>query len=76
VEVMAELKPYSFPDALAQIESCGFECEAGPLENNVAWRFLTAAAKVCPEYLPGQGVWFEVEKAFADAMLAERERQP
>jgi len=68
---MADLKPYSFPDALAQIESCGFECEAGPLKNNVAWQFLTAAAKVCPEYLPGQGVWFEVEAEAAGKKLTQ-----
>jgi hypothetical protein len=29
------------PDTvIAQIEKCGFECQGGPLENNVAWRWM------------------------------------
>jgi hypothetical protein len=29
-----------FKNIFAQLESCGFECEGGPLENNVAYRRL------------------------------------
>lgn len=54
-------KHWSMKTALEQITRCGFECEGGPLESNVAWKWLTAAAKVGPEFLPGQGVFYEVE---------------
>ena len=54
-------KHWSIATALEQIKSCGFECEAGPLENNAAWQWLTKAAEVGPEFWPGQGVWFLVD---------------
>jgi hypothetical protein len=31
---------WNFQTAIEQIEKCDFECIAGPLENNVAWRWL------------------------------------
>lgn len=31
---------FTLKTAVDQIESCSFECEAGPLENNVAWRWI------------------------------------
>lgn len=57
--------------AIAQIESCNFECEAGPLETNVAWSWLTQAARVGPEFWPGQGVWFEVAAEAAGQKLTK-----
>lgn len=30
--------------AIEQIESCNFECEAGPLKNNTAWAWLKSAS--------------------------------
>jgi hypothetical protein len=52
--------PWNFADALAQIDDCRFECEAGPLANNVAYGWLRLAAKEGPEFFPGQWVWFEI----------------
>lgn len=54
-------KHWSLSEAIAQIDACAFECEAGPLANNIAYRWLKDAAKIGPEYWPGQGVWFEIE---------------
>ena len=54
-------KHWSMTAAFAQIDSCKFECEAGPLANNVAYQWLKGAAKVGPELWPGQGVYFQVE---------------
>lgn len=65
------ITPYKFPDALEQITSCGFACEAGPLENNIAWQWLMALAKVCPAFVPGQGVWYEVEAEAAGKKLRQ-----
>lgn len=53
-------KHWSIKTAIEQIDSCGFECEAGPLANNIAYQWLKDAAKVGPEFWPGQGVWFEI----------------
>jgi len=63
--------PHSMATAIEQIAKCGFECEAGPLANNVGWQWLTAAAKVGPEFWPGQGVWFEVEATAAGKTLKQ-----
>lgn len=51
---------WTLDDALAQIEKCGFECEGGPIENNVAFRWLRNVQRVAPKFLPGQQVFFEV----------------
>ena len=53
-------KHWSIETALDQIRKCDFECEGGPLSNNVAWQWLEDAAKVGPQFWPGQGVWYEV----------------
>lgn len=53
-------KHWSVTTALEQIDKCDFECEAGPLANNVAYKWLKDAAKVGPEFWPGQGVWKQV----------------
>jgi hypothetical protein len=56
----APTKHWSMAAAIEQIEKCAFACEGGDLANNDAWRWLVGAAKVGPEFWPGQGVWFEV----------------
>lgn len=64
-------KYWSMKSALAQIESCNFECEGGPLKNSLAWGWLTDAAKVGPEFWPGQGVYFEIEAEAAGKKLTQ-----
>jgi hypothetical protein len=54
-------KHWNVETAFAQIEKCDFECEGGPLTNNVAYRWLKKAiTEIGPKFLPGQGVYFEV----------------
>lgn len=62
-------KHWSMKSALDQIAYCEFECEGGPLKNNVAWQWLVGAARVGPEFWPGQGVYFEVEAETAGQKL-------
>jgi hypothetical protein len=31
-------------EIIEQLEACGYECEAGPLENNVVWQELKKVA--------------------------------
>ncbi len=57
--------------AIAQIESCNFQCEAGPLTLNQAFIWLKGAAKACPDFLPGQGVYFEIEAVAAGQKLTQ-----
>ncbi|MCB4863190.1 hypothetical protein K7W03_26820 [Sphingobium sp. PNB] len=64
-------KHWSIKTALEQITKCDFVCEAGPLAHNQAWAWLEAAAKVGPEFWPGQGVWFEVEAEVAGVKLKQ-----
>jgi len=54
---------------VAQLESCGFECEAGPLRLNDAFLWLKDASKIGPEFWPGQGVFYEVEAEVAGETL-------
>lgn len=68
---MGEAKFWSVKTALEQIDACNFECEAGPLANNVAYRWLKDAAKVGPTFWPGQGVYFEVTADVAGVKLAK-----
>ena len=58
--MVEQYKAWTLPAAIDQIERCNFECEAGALSNNVAWAWLSKAAKNAPEYLPGTQVWHEV----------------
>lgn len=51
---------WTFSSALAQLECCEFQCEAGPLTGNVAFKFLERFAQEGPAYLLGQMVWFEI----------------
>lgn len=36
----ADLAKVETADLLKEIEACGFECEAGPLERHVSWQEL------------------------------------
>lgn len=62
---------YSMKAALEQIAKCDFECEGGPLKNNVAWRWLNETAKGGPEFFPGQRVWFEITASAAGKSLSQ-----
>ena len=48
--IAASKEPYPDPvawldEAIKQIESCGYNCEAGPLELNVAWEEIRRAVE-------------------------------
>lgn len=62
---------WSMASAIEQIERCEFECEGGPIKNNDAWLWLASAAKIGPEFWPGQGAWFEVVAEAASRTLAQ-----
>lgn len=65
-------KHWNAATAIEQIEKCGFECEGGPLANNVAYRWLRKALlEVGPKFLPGQGVWFEVDATTNGVTLSQ-----
>lgn len=55
--------------ALAQIRSCAFACEAGPIEMNVAFKWLSDALERGPKFLPGQGVLAKVSAKAAGTLL-------
>lgn len=65
-------KHWSIETALKQISSCNFQCEAGPLSKNEAWDWLERAAKIGPEFWPGQGVWFEVVAEAAGVSMKQK----
>jgi len=46
--------------AIDQITKCHFECEGGPLANNVAWRWLKERIDDGPRYAMGQVVEMDV----------------
>lgn len=46
--------------AIDQITKCQFECEGGPLANNVAWRWLKERTDDGPRYAMGQVVEMDV----------------
>lgn len=64
-------KHWSPATALEQIDSCGFECEGGPISMNVAYQWLKGAAKVGPTFWPGQGVYYEVTAEVAGQKLSK-----
>lgn len=49
------LKDQNIQTAIKQVEACGFECEAGPLGNNVGWKWLAKLAEG-PRYPMGATV--------------------
>ena len=59
-QVLSPVKLWTAAEAIKSLNSCEFECIAGPLKNNTAWQFLEKQAEVGPKFYPGQGVWFEV----------------
>lgn len=65
------VKHWTMKSAIEQIAKCEFECQGGNIENNDAWRWLVAAAKIGPEFWPGQGVWFEIEAEAAGKKLTQ-----
>jgi hypothetical protein len=38
-------KTYTLESAIEEIQSCGFACEAGPIENSVAWETLVTKVR-------------------------------
>ena len=65
------VKHWSMQTAIEQITKCAFECEGGPLAMNDAWIWLVGAAKIGPEFWPGQGVWFEITAEAAGKKLTQ-----
>lgn len=61
---------WTLKSALEQITSCNFECEAGPLKNNVAWQWLINQAGSGPEFFPGQIVWYKLSATVARKTLS------
>lgn len=57
--------------AVAQIDKCDFECDGGPLANNVAYRWLKERLAEGPRFMPGQRVWFEVTAEANGIKLAQ-----
>lgn len=57
--------------ALAQIEYCNFECEGGPLSKNVAYEWLKKALNIGPKFLPGQGVFYQVEAIVSNVKVSQ-----
>ncbi|WP_374453786.1 hypothetical protein [Phenylobacterium sp.] len=57
--------------AIEQIEKCAFECEGGPLANNVGWRWLKGQLSGGPLYCLGQWVLFEIEAEVAKIKIAQ-----
>lgn len=60
-ETAMPVKYWTMKSAIEQIQKCSFECEGGSIENNDAWRWIVQAAKIGPEFWPGQGISFEIE---------------
>ena len=66
-----DAKHWSIKTALEQIEKCNFECDGGPLSSNTAYIWLKNAAKVGPEFWPGQGVFYQVVAYAGGATLTK-----
>lgn len=64
-------KHWSIKTAIEQVTKCDFECQGGPLSNNEGWIWLVDAAKVGPEFWPGQGVWFEIAAEVAGQTITK-----
>ena len=65
------LKAYSVAEAIAQVDACDFQCDAGSIADNAGWQWIKAATKVGPEFWPGQTVWFEIEAEAAGKKLTQ-----
>lgn len=64
-------KHWSLETALEQLESCEFECIAGPLAMNDAFVWLKGILNIGPEFWPGQGVWFQITAEAAGKSLTQ-----
>ena len=62
---------YDAKSAIAQIEKCDFECEGGPLSNNVAYAYLKERLLAGPQFLPGQWVFYEVKAEVSKITLSK-----
>lgn len=62
----------STKDALDQIDKCAFECEAGPLANNVGYIWLKGHMKGGPLYCLGQWVNYQVQAEVAGVKIEQR----
>jgi hypothetical protein len=58
---------WTFKTAVQQIDACGFECEAGPIANSEAWRWIKD--RLTRPTDPGED---KVERAFAEGFAAGR----
>lgn len=65
-------EPYTIATALSQIASCGFECEAGPLENEDAWRWLVARLTKRIPRAPGDNWTTEIDRQHMASALLEQ----
>lgn len=45
---MSDGEAWTFETAFEQLEKCEFECEGGPLRNNVAYQWLKANVSIDP----------------------------
>lgn len=57
--------------AIEQIEKCDFECEGGPLANNVGWRWLKGQMSGGPLYCLGQWVTYQIEAEVSGVKIAQ-----
>jgi len=57
--------------AIEQIEKCDFQCEGGPLANNVGWRWLKERMDRGPLYCLGQWVHHQVEGEVSGVKIAQ-----
>jgi len=64
-------KEWTLQTAIEQLESCNFTSDAGPLAHNDAFIWLQNAVRVGPEFLPGQGVYYEITATAAGETLAK-----
>ena len=64
---------WSLKGCISQLEACKFECVGGALENNDAFTWLKELSKRTRlEFLPGQGVFFDVEAEVNGVKLSKR----
>jgi len=61
----------STKSALDQIDKCGFECEGGPLANNVGYRWIKQHLADGPLYCLGQWVLYEIQGEVAGVKIAQ-----
>lgn len=70
-ETRLPIKHWNLATCAEQLANCAFECEGGKLEVSDAFIWLRQASVVGPEFLPGQGVFFQVEAECNGCKLAQ-----